>query len=279
MTAKLPGRPRPQAEARQEFEERRADFMQRCTIPSIADVLVNIHVGKTQDMHRWRVRLDCGHIREVLTRGKDTPPEEIKWGDYLLGEYPCNEKGCYRHVTRDIVSWDEPMELVTAPDPVDPPADWEGDADLWAVTRRDHPLAHWKVTLTCGHQDQTATDGGWKPEDGIRRRPPEDDEQRARCDDLIALYSERGGFQDEESLRYVREDFPKPTPWTTCYTCAWGRKITAHKYVGPLVTPQRKPRQAPDARTVLQRRLSAAEREAADLRKQLAALDHDEPEP
>ena len=58
-----------------------------------------------------------------------------------------------------------------------------------------------------------------------------------------------------------------------------GRKITAHEYVGPLVTPQRKPRQAPDARTVLQRRLSAAEREAADLRKQLAALDHDEPEP
>lgn len=149
------------------------------------------------------------------------------------------------------------------------------------MTRIDHPLDHWKVTLTCGHQDQVATDGGWKPEDGIARRPcpPEDAEQRARRDHLIALYSEPGESYDEESLRFVREDFPNPTPWTTCFTCTWARKITEQEYVGPLVTPPRQKRPAPDVKTVLKRRLRDAERQAADLRKQLAALDSDEPKP
>jgi hypothetical protein len=41
----------------------------------------------------------------------------------------------------------------------------------------------------------------------------------------------------------------------------------------PDYEPPRKPRRKPDPRRALQRRLREAERQAADLRKQLAALD------
>ncbi len=47
----------------------------------------------------------------------------------------------------------------------------------------------------------------------------------------------------------------------------------------PDCSPPRKPQAKPDPRRALQRRLRDAERQAADLRKQLAALDSDEPEP
>jgi hypothetical protein len=47
----------------------------------------------------------------------------------------------------------------------------------------------------------------------------------------------------------------------------------------PDYSPPRKPRAKPDPRRTLQRRIREAERQAADLRKRLAALDPNEPEP
>jgi hypothetical protein len=276
MTAELLGRPRSQAEAHQEFEERRADFIQRCLAPSIADILADIYVGKTEDMHRWRVRLDCGHIREVLTHGKNTPPQEGKWIGYLQGEYPCNEKGCRRDVMRDIVSWDQRHEEDVPPDPEDPP-DWWGDTDpaLWTQTRRDDPWAQWDVTLTCGHQDTAVTDADWKPEDGITRRPPPANAEEQRRRDWLLARAEADG--DEYDRRYITDDFPEPVLFTRCYTCSWARKITAQQAVGPLVAPPHQPQQTPDPKAVLERRLRDAEQQAASLRKQLAVLSTDEP--
>ncbi|HEY2691197.1 MAG TPA: hypothetical protein VGJ50_22370 [Streptosporangiaceae bacterium] len=138
MTARLPGRPRRQAEARAEFDRHRARWISTQAKPQTAALLY----GNAEHMHRWRIQLDCGHIHEVLTRGKDRPPAGERWinclGDKLAqGEYPCYEQSCHRDVDRDIVSWDKRQDKETPPDPEDPP-DWWGDRDpaLWARTRR-----------------------------------------------------------------------------------------------------------------------------------------------
>jgi hypothetical protein len=231
--------------------------------PWFAAVLADFHLGKAEHLHRWRIRLDCGHIHEVLTRGKDKPPAERSWRsgwlDLLPGEYPCPEKDCRRHVERDIVSWDERGEDLP-PDSEDPPGWWNEDWGDWAQERCDRPTPRWKVTLACGHHDSALAEPGWKPEDGITR---DKHTRRLRADSPLP----------ERTKRWVREGCPRPRPWTDCDTCTWARKITAQEYVGPLVPPAPAKRPVPDARTMLQRRLRAAEQEAADLREQLAALD------
>lgn len=121
MTTKLPGRPRPQAEALADYHRKREELIRNSADPHRSAVLIDFIIGPPELQHRWRIQLDCGHIYEVYTGGKDSlPSESLRSSTYLPDEYPCAEEGCIRHVTRDIVSWDERMELVSPPDPVDP---------------------------------------------------------------------------------------------------------------------------------------------------------------
>jgi hypothetical protein len=280
LSTRLPGRPRPAAEALADYHRQRADWIASRADPRKAAALADFLWGSGPEYwHRWRIQLDCGHIHEAYTGGKDELPSSAAgWTTpdwhILPDESVCYEEGCYRAgLEREIVSWDR-RDGEVPPDPADPPEWWDGDPEVWSLTRHLEPRAWWAVTLACGHPERVITALAWQPADGITRRPVADAEQQRRRDWLLAKAEADG---DEHTRRYIIDGFPEPDPFTECHTCTRARKITGQEYVGPLVPPERKPRPAPDPKTVLKRQLRDAERQAADLRRQLAALDPDEP--
>lgn len=272
---RLPGRARPAGKALRDWQATREEWIRTRTDQAAARILAPFFTGDAEDMHRWRVQLDCGHITEVIHSGIDEPPEEWQWRGLLPGEFRCDVPECRQARScplRGIVSWDKRTGAILA-DPEEQP---EWVPGLPEETRdrvrqvRPREYAMWRVTLSCGHtaDDAVADDPGWTPTQGIARTPPRDDGERRRRDWLIRFYGNQG---DEQTRRYVAEDFPEPVPWTTCYTCTRSRKIVACHYIGALMRPVTPPDPA-EARAMTERELRKAERRVAKLRAQLDSI-------
>jgi hypothetical protein len=248
---RLPGRARPAGQALSEWRRARAEWIRTRSDPEAARVLAPFLVGEAEHMHRWRVQLDCGHFTEVIHPAKDKPAEAWQCDRLLPGEFWCDVDECYKargFPVWDIASWDKRLGTGTWDDDPEevldylsklPPAEV---AETWERIRRPEPreYARWRFTLSCGHKEELAVsnDVDWEPAHGVTRRPPEDDWQRERRDWLVCYYEEQG---DKWGRRFVEEDFPEPTPWTTCFTCPRARKVSAYQYVGPLVPPPSTP--------------------------------------
>jgi hypothetical protein len=284
----LPGKPRPAREAENEWRSARAELVSRYDNPTGMALIFDFIDGSAEEMHRWRIELDCGHIHEVLMHYDEWPPlgpwKAGPLGAYAEGTYPCT-KDCKDPPwpAREITEWNTRREHTFEADPEEPP-DWyagcfnprSSAAAAWAERRHPEPYAKafWNVTLSCGHAyNRVLTDADWKPEDGISRQPrPDTDSQRRRRHQEI-LDNEQ---VDEDTKARIRDGCPTPDPMQDCPMCAWSRQITAYEYVGPLVPPPpppRKPRKPVDPRVALKRRLREAERDAKLLRAEMAALD------
>lgn len=277
---RLPGRARPRVEALGEYEEFNARRRER--IPA---VLWQFWAPDPDEFYRWRVQLDCGCIREVLTTDKTQLPAEQRWLDLVsaaplpAGQLLCahDEEGLGPY--RAIVEWGRRREQSFPPDPAEPP-DWT-DADLWAKIRRDEPStsAFWTVTLSCGHATDVVTDVNWKPEDGPRRVS----EQR-RLEMLANLDAHDVDVADDEAeddhfRRMVEGGWPRPAPEQRCWNCPRARWIVAYQRAGWLV-PRRETTPPPTpSRERLEQRLRRAEAEADQLRTELAKLDDADPTP
>lgn len=249
---KLPGDPMPPEEVLRSYNEgnskRRAAIAEEFGPQS--GVLWPFWAPDPDQMWRWRYQLDCGHIRETLTRGEGHPPlggesVRVRHGDEIVreelppGHAFCGSDQSRRKVLRDIAEWkrrhDEPY--------VDDGSCMEWSQDEWTPeqwaqiqaveARMRRPRAKWDVVLSCGHQTVELTEVDWKPEDGIERTS------------------------------------------TGCTPCSLSRRITAYESLGPLVAPPPPPPKPRDPRKSLERRILEAERTARRLQKELDALNAD----
>lgn len=274
---RLPGKPRPQAEALAEYRTERG----KCPPDRLA--LWPLLVGDEGELYRWRVLLDCGCVREVMTHGPDRAPCDRQWHGGSFPEshrLPVGQLRCVEHsietppyIYREITEWRNRRVVDHPADPIEPPSHWADAPDLWAAVRLDEPRsssAFWTVTLECGHLSEVSTDLDWKPEDGPRRATPQ------RQAEMLAEFDASGPPEDEEAIRMRRMielGWPLPQPDQMCTDCTVCKTITAYERIGWLSPrekqgPKRDP-SAPPSRATLKRRLREAEREAKRLRDQL----------
>jgi hypothetical protein len=174
---RLPGRARPREEVLREYQESNAKV--RRNIPA---VLWDFVAPDPDQFYRWRVQLDCGCIKELLTSDKEKLPTESRYRcDHLYhsqlqpGQVGCfNDEHTRPQPYREIVEWGERREQRFPADPVESRDD-DIDQELWAKIRHDapHTSAFWIVTLSCGHRSEVCTDVDWKPEAGPRHASPE----------------------------------------------------------------------------------------------------------
>jgi hypothetical protein len=274
---RLPGAARPRAEALREYEEFNARRRKR--IPA---VLWPFWAPDPDQFYRWRVQLDCGCIREVMTTDKTQLPTEQQWRDLVhgprlpVGQLICaHDEKAYGPYQR-IVEWGRRREESFPPDPQEPP-EW-AEPELWAKIRRDEPStsAFWTVTLSCGHATDVVTDVDWKPDDGPQR--VSEQRRREMLAEIHAMEACEGDVDDADRAhfrRMVDDGWPRPQPEQRCWSCPRARRIVAYQRVGWLV-PRRTPAPPPaPSRTGLEQRLRRAEAEADRLRAQLAQLDGD----
>lgn len=121
-----------------EYEEFNARRRKR-----IAAVLWQFWAPDPDQFYRWRVQLDCGCIREVMTTDKTRLPAEQQWRDVVhgaglpVGQLICahdeKERGPYQR----IVEWGRRREESFPPDSEEPP-EW-AEPELWAKIRREEP--------------------------------------------------------------------------------------------------------------------------------------------
>ena len=276
---RLPGRPRPAQDALDEYNDHNA--RRRIGIPSVLWVFF---APNPDTMHRWRIKLDCGCITEVLTHGEDHAPAGRQWLDYRSRALPTDQFLC-RHDDappppyRQITEWTTRRTITFPADPVDPP-DW-ADKQTWATRRHDQPFtrASWTVTLSCGHSTDVLTDPAWKPADGPHRvTTKRQREMTAEFEEYWASYPDEQNERDREHLRrLLAAGWPRPDPEQLCYLCPAARTIVAYQRVGPLVGPDPAPRpRRPPSRETMRRTLRMFESEAQRLRDRLAELDAEE---
>lgn len=279
MLTRVPGRARPRPQALKEFEDAVAELRRRYA-PALAALLA----PKAEDMYRWRVQLECGCVREVMTRGKDSYPDARSDVDpftgcsLLPGEY---WRGA-GHATktskpyRDIVEWAHREVKDFPADPEEP--EYGLDPETWAAIRHagPHSSAFWLVKLECGHyRHHVVTDVDWKPEDGPRtvsraRR----DEMRRDLEELWASEAGQAGWPEEGPERdHVRKMldiwWPRPEPEQECYACARATKVTGYQRIGWLVPPAKPPATAPTEKERIRAQLVKAEAEVRQLRRKL----------
>lgn len=91
LLARVPGQARPRVEVLKEFEEGVADLRSR-----MKPAFWPLFIPKAEDMFRWRVRLECGCVHEVLTHGSDRYPDQAPGSD-LISRYrlPAGEYWCH----------------------------------------------------------------------------------------------------------------------------------------------------------------------------------------
>jgi hypothetical protein len=274
----LPGKARSREDVLQEYLDLNAKRRDR--IPA---VLWPFWAPDPDVYYRWRLRLDCGCIVEVMTHGEDRLPDASRWPDPVsrawlpVGQLLCRHDDSPAAPYREIAEWGDRREESFPADPVEPP-DWTNQ-ETWAVIRHDEPhtSAFWTVTLTCGHvTDVVVSDLGWKPADGPVRVSAK------RLQEMITEFeefwtSEPDGQNERErqrTRRLLAEGWPSPAPEHLCYTCSNARVIVAFQRVGWLVPRKPEPRlPKPPSRASLERRLRQAEAEADQVRGQLAQLD------
>jgi len=284
---RLPGRTRPRDEVLSEYREHidrvrsRIDELYGAYSP-IGELLRHVHARDPEETYRWRVQLDCGCVHEVLTDGDGRLPVDVRWLDWSRDPLPAGQYICWHEgeeeVTphREIVEWGRRQDDLPA-DGEEPP-DYLNDlsAKEWAKMRRDQPRARWSVTLSCGHVGAaTVKDLEWKPADGpVRREVGAEElaEELARIEDAAEVV---GSEVAEYAKRWWGDGCPEPGTETMCFTCPRARRIVAYQRVGWLAPPlvQHSSPKKSTSRASVQRRLREAERQAAELREQLAQLD------
>lgn len=281
LLTRVPGRARPRAQVMADFEESVAELKRR-----YHSALWPVILPKPEEMHRWRIQLECGCTREVLTSGRDDFPDSRSWHDVLsgrplpLGEYWCsNDHGDVEDVYRGIVEWIDSSVKEFPADPEECPED--EDPEYWTIARRPEPhsSAFWRVRLACGHfDDHVPTDVEWKPEKGaILVSEQRAAEMRGEFEALWSVLGDEAwpeeGPERDHTLRMLDQRWPKPEPERRCLVCRYAQRITGYQRIGWLVprTDVKKAaeKRATAAREKAERRLAMIEEEAAQLREQL----------
>lgn len=168
LLTRVPGRSTHRAQALKDFQEG-IEELRRNYKPAFWPLFL----PNAEDLYRWRIRLDCGCIRETYTRGKDVYPDEQSQIDPTTrcrlpkGQYWCPTAHAAKKPYREIVEWIDKDVKTFPPDAVEPENGL--DAEIWAIVRRAEPRtsAVWRVRLACGHYDcHVITAVDWKPEEG-----------------------------------------------------------------------------------------------------------------
>src|SRR5829696_6973863 len=108
VVRRLPGRARPREEVLREYQESNAKA--RRNVPTI---LWDFFAPDPDRFYRWRVQLDCGCIKELLTSDKEKLPTESTYRcDQLYhsqlqpGQVGCaNDEHTRPQPYREIVAW------------------------------------------------------------------------------------------------------------------------------------------------------------------------------
>jgi len=242
------------------------------------------------ELYRWLVRIDCGCVTEVLTRGNAIPPteqtlEHSLGGDeepiykrtWLLtpfgiqcalsreklcpGEY-CYPKGHLWHAHGE----DVPMRGITE----------------WLLREKvchsssGKPFTPWLVRLSCGHCGHANSDPEWSP--GIPHVTNYDvvkalREEVLSRDDL----SERMRRFHEEQIEFEGFLVCDPAKAARCARCVFMRRITEYGEIGKLADSWPKPEPKPTppkptSREAAAKQLQAVEREIHRLQKKAETL-------
>ncbi|WP_026927132.1 hypothetical protein [Granulicoccus phenolivorans] len=273
LLTRVPGRAQPRAQAVKEFEKAVAALKKR-----YRREFWPLFVPKAEDIYRWQIQLECGCVREVFTRGKDSYPDQHGDTDpFTERRLPAGEYWCSQHPVvrpyQDIVEWYE-REIHEFPaDPEEPQHDMS--PEIWAVIRHSEPhsSASWRVQLACGHACRVATDLDFTPEGGPRlvstvRR----DEMRQELEDYWAAEGPRAwpeeGPRRDHLRRMLDLGFPLPEPDRECWACAYAKNVTGYQRIGWLV-PRTKTAAPPTQREQLAAELAKAEAEVRRLRRKL----------
>jgi hypothetical protein len=277
LLTKVAGRARPRTEALKEFEDGVADLRRRME-PAFWPLLI----PKAESMFRWRAKLECGCVHEVLTHGKDRYPDQGSLTDPMSGyRLPAGEYWCPAdHDTgkpyRDIVEWVDRKVREFPPDPEEP--EHGLDPETWAKIRRTEPhsSAFWTVKLSCGHfTDSVVTDVEWKPEDGpklVTKKRLE--EIRRDFDEYWTAERETGWPEEGPERNHVRKmldlGWPRPEPEEDCYACSRVKRFTGYQRIGWLVPrPKPTPPSPLTERQMMEKQLAKAEAEVQRLRRKL----------
>jgi hypothetical protein len=265
LERQLPGRARPPAVVRREYEELRARALEG--VEPEARLVVQLSFPKPELMYRWRIQLGCGDIVEVLTPGADQLITEMTWswaGSRLrAGTYHCvahqAEESPYQRVRRYLTR---------------STLDLDGDDRL---SRAPETVGYWTVELECGHLDKQTTPLDWKPQDGHQQTAPNDPDEvtrrQARIDQVKDVL---GAVEYARALRRIAQGHLQPDVMTTCSSCGIEQPIVAFQRVGWLV-PENPVKASPAAtptvaarpsRTQLEKRVADLEAEIARLKKQ-----------
>ncbi|MGP5292639.1 hypothetical protein ACTXL6_21685, partial [Brachybacterium tyrofermentans] len=234
---------------------------------------------KAEDIYRWRMQLECGCVREVFTRGKDSYPDEHSDTDPLtdrplpMGEYWCTDHRCERPF-REVVEW---VEREVKEFPADPEEPQHGmDPEVWAVIRHPEPhsSAFWRVRLACDHFCRVPTDLDFTTGDeprtvSIERR----DEMRSELEESWATHGEHGwpeaGPQRDHMRRMLDLRMPRPEPEQECSACAFAKRVTGYSRIGWLMSPPKPATPTPAKREKVAVQLAKAEAEVERLKRRL----------
>jgi hypothetical protein len=277
---KLPGKPTARATVLREYEKRLAEAKER-NPRDRWPVLFTAGYYELDEIYRWRVKLECGCIRDLVTAGDDKPPTDCTWKGWTdeeslnQGELLCMHNDTDpRWVFRTITEWSRRKEVDREGDPVDPPG-WWGNAskDVWEILRMEpRRVAQWTVKLECGHTTNVDTDLEWQPSDGYRPTITSEQvaERRERVEKMIDEdVAERPLW--EHQLRMINIGVPEPDPEHWCSTCPPAKRMIAYERVGWLVPPKRPVQDTPPKprvpnRQQLEARIRELEGENARLR-------------
>lgn len=203
----------------------------------------------------WRVRLDCGHVADYVTRGDD--PAALKGRICLDPEHQAT-------VFRTITEWRD-RRLVSDT------ALWiEGDPALREKLRGEK--ARWTVTLECGHE----SDVDMKVDADPASPTYADEQYRKRMASLDTKALDDDPGWAAHGQRMADLGWPQPEPETYCIPCTTAegethRAVVAYRPDGWLIPRQAKtaPKKKQPDRAELERRLREAEAEAEVLRAAL----------
>ncbi|WP_280428173.1 hypothetical protein [Nocardia brasiliensis] len=280
--------PQSATKALKEFNE--SQQQQRDRVPTNLLEVWELRKPKAEDLCRWRVRLDCGCVKELLIHGDMSSPLDTVWlssalidGDLPPGEIEHLHEGAIDSY-REIVDWGEYRIVVHPADPVEPPDYLSDDPEYWAKIRHSEArtLAHWSVTLACGHHTEVSVkDLDWRPSNGpvVTLSDAQQQSRLAKLDRPEAEKAFDGMRAHYEHMRrMVVAGLPEPSPEQSCDTCRYAHQIVSCEPNGWLVpsAPIKKPKAKTPSRATLKRKLKEAETAASNLRKQLAEMDNDQ---
>ncbi|MDJ0441434.1 hypothetical protein [Rhodococcus qingshengii] len=279
IARRIPGKAKAQTEALRDYEAFNAKRRERIPV-----ALWPFWAPGPDTLYRWRVRLTCGCVHEVLTHGNDAFPAEGRWPDpvhrsYLPpGQMWCRHDESANEQYQSVVEWGARGERTFPADPMEPLYDL--DVETWMKIRHDEPRtsALWTVTLAYGHATEMFSDLDWQPLDGPKRVSAE--RQREMIAEFEQLWAtDPGSDSDREREhmgRQLAEGWPRPATEQLCYTCPQARAIVVYQGVDWLV-PRKKVEKADTgsrpSRKQIEQRLAKAQAEQKRLEEQLAELD------